>query len=528
MEPQKQLRGGPVSGRYARDEDLETPMTDPFNILPDCSRHSRQSPSPAVSPPMGPAELAKRRRMSGSAAASSNAPNNGSNTSRGEGRRRSPSDAVEASVASASSQGTAAYVAGSGKKVGGGSGGAAAKAGDKKLRDDSNAASAAPAVKAKQPNQYTYRKERLANGGSAGGLANGGNGIASAGRTVSPTPSPSKSGRRGAAALREGSTMGSRTSTPAPGDVRVSGHSRNSNLPGGAWGLPEHLSHLVNLLPTSQPEPLTLHLPSTKGLSNPRSGAAKDHHAENSSSSRPSPHPFTIVDVSEPPTKVRWPPKRMTMGEMRKRVRNISEYVTNKQLEAVERGKRMKDLGIEIVGPASDSQAQLGAEVETGGGAGFSDAMEGVEGADGALERPSDSDSKAPAIADKERIPLSMKLMDELTRELIAFQQKYGVPPGSMAVLGAGFSSFASGAGGAVMTAASTTGPEANTEVAGGQGSDGAAAASASASAATLSGKANGATAPTGEQQQDAPALALSPDMAAAVVATAGEEGVTA
>jgi hypothetical protein len=216
----------------------------------------------------------------------------------------------------------------------------------------------------------------------------------------------------------------------------------------------------------------------------------------------------------------------MTMGEMRKRVRNISEYVTNKQLEAVERGKRMKDLGIEILGPASDLQATGGAEGETGGAAGadLSDAMEGVEATNGALERSSGPDSKAPASADKERIPLSMKLMDELTRELIAFQQKFGVPPGSMAVLGAGLSSFASGAGGAVMTAASTAGPEATAaEMTGGTASDGAAAA-----AAPTQAKTNGAARSAGGQQQDTAALALSPDMAAAVVATANEESIAA
>ena len=36
----------------------------------------------------------------------------------------------------------------------------------------------------------------------------------------------------------------------------------------------------------------------------------------------------------------------MTMSEMRKRVRNIGEYMTRSQIEAVEREKRMKLLSI--------------------------------------------------------------------------------------------------------------------------------------------------------------------------------------
>ena len=53
------------------------------------------------------------------------------------------------------------------------------------------------------------------------------------------------------------------------------------------------------------------------------------------------PEPFQYVTAVDPAIRIRFPQKRMTMGEMRKRVRTTGEYVTRIQLEAVEREKRV-------------------------------------------------------------------------------------------------------------------------------------------------------------------------------------------
>lgn len=320
--------------------------------------------------------------------------------------------------------------------------------------DQSSTAPPLPVGRPKQPNQYTYRKERAALAASAAG--GGGSSNATA-RPNSPTPSPNKSGRRGGNALRESSVLGSsRAATPSL--VNNAG-SRGS---AGVWGIPDHLSHLSHLLPGSHPEPLLLQMPTTKGVtsggvSKSHAGSSSNHHA-----SRPSPHAFTILDLSEPPTKVRFPGKRMTMGEMRKRVRNISEYVTRTQLEAVERGRRLNALGISIdnkeftlTGSADgdeSSAAQAPAQPESAdkpftterSGPDIPQSSSTSESAiqDGNVTLGTDS-SVDPAATDMDAIglsglpksslsaptpavSLSMRLLDNLSRDIIAFQQRFG------------------------------------------------------------------------------------------------------
>lgn len=218
--------------------------------------------------------------------------------------------------------------------------------------------------KPKHPNQYTYRnKDRLgAISGQDSSFSGSNSNDPSSNLTGFPTPSPSKGGRgRNAAST-------SRTGTPIPSEaarLAVPSH------PGSAWGMPEHLSHLSNLLSSPNPENLTLNFPSTKGLprtlvaSAAASAAAKEREREKLGKEeitlengekvwrrryrdKASPQPFQTISVVENNTKIRFPPKRMTLGEMRKRVRNIGEYVTRTQVEAVERGRRRSRLGIDM------------------------------------------------------------------------------------------------------------------------------------------------------------------------------------
>ncbi|TIA92342.1 hypothetical protein E3P99_00672 [Wallemia hederae] len=106
------------------------------------------------------------------------------------------------------------------------------------------------------------------------------------------------------------------------------------------WNLPDHLQHLSHMLPSEQPEMLALKVPR---------GTAMEV-------------------VEEKPTRVKFPSKRMTIAEMKRRVRSVLEYVGRVQIEAAER-------------PAPEMQ-----------------------------------DGKAPE---------SIQMLDNMTRELIRFNEKF-------------------------------------------------------------------------------------------------------
>lgn len=123
--------------------------------------------------------------------------------------------------------------------------------------------------------------------------------------TYRKEPPPRRDARRG----RE---TGSRAGTPQP----------DAPPKGGTSALPEHLQHLAYLLPPFIGEEETPPVPDA-----PRAGL---------------PEPLALTTPIDAATKIRYPQKRMTLGEMRKRVRTISEYVTRVQIEAVERAKRVQ------------------------------------------------------------------------------------------------------------------------------------------------------------------------------------------
>ncbi|WFD08309.1 Histone deacetylase complex subunit [Malassezia vespertilionis] len=157
--------------------------------------------------------------------------------------------------------------------------------------------------------------------------------------------------------VRASRDVGSRQGTPTPGD-------------GGAKSapstLPEHLAHLAYLVP-------------------PLPGEEKEGKSEAKVPGLP--EPFALVAVMDTATKIRYPQKRMTLSEMRKRIRTIGDYVARVQIEAVEREKRVQFLA-RIMGGESDERAV------------------------------------APA---PNAVPLSMQLAEQLTRDLTAFQRRFGV-----------------------------------------------------------------------------------------------------
>jgi len=189
---------------------------------------------------------------------------------------------------------------------------------------------------------------------------------------------------------------------------------------------------------------------------------------------------------------VRWPPKRTTIGEMRRRVRGMMEYVARAQLEAGERERRVEMLNTALVNNQQALPSALSVEKEKGTVLAVMDGLSTgddavVEGISGLKEKIGDTtmvdiapvlrDTRAgdlthlgmpislssvpiPAITmlsekdagaaptaseaeggftvtptitklshiatPKSSGPTTMQLLDQLTRDLIEFQERFG------------------------------------------------------------------------------------------------------
>lgn len=116
--------------------------------------------------------------------------------------------------------------------------------------------------------------------------------------------------------------------------------------------------------------------------------------------------------------RVRWPGKRMSVGDMNKRVRALVEWVGREQASASERYRRREAL-----------QAALGDATSLGvlsiGDAGEM-AMDGVPPSQRALPPPSVVEDKniEGGVVNAEKS--TMKMMEELMEELIGFQERFG------------------------------------------------------------------------------------------------------
>ncbi|GAA6006521.1 uncharacterized protein JCM10292_003801 [Rhodotorula paludigena] len=284
---------------------------------------------------------------------------------------------------------------------------------------------AAPAhhggARAKHPNQYTYRPK---NGQPAPPRA-----------PKSPVKRSSGAHATAAAAAEQNGANGNGKTHTAPG-----GSSAFAGSTFG-WGMPEHLKHLAFLLPSQSPAPLTL----------------------------PSFLDPTAEPVTEPATKVRFPGKRVTMPEMRKRARNVLEFVTKVQLEMSERERRwelLRDVNERIrearerdhgaggsSGTASAAASGSGSGAGGSGGSRASSTVPHPRGVGGTTPVPQDppaaSTSQLPALgldaaalpplpgssaAPQRRHELELSsavsaesaaLMDALTKDVIHFQQRF-------------------------------------------------------------------------------------------------------
>ncbi|GEM07992.1 transcriptional regulator Cti6 [Rhodotorula toruloides] len=235
----------------------------------------------------------------------------------------------------------------------------------------------------KHPNQYTYR-------GRGGHGAHGGRG----------GKSPIK---RGGASHASFSSQGTGEASGSSG--KNGGGAATSNGAFG-WGLPEHLRHLAPLLPSQSPQ--LIEVPS---VADP-----------------------TAPPTLEPPTKVRFPGKRVTMPEMRKRARTVLEFLTKVQVEMSERGRRW-----EVLRDANE-RIKEAREKERPEEAGSSSGRASTSGsAEGSGSRSSSATAvdftlaALPPLPGASSAPLlrsaasstSLAMMDRLAKEVIRFQERF-------------------------------------------------------------------------------------------------------
>ena len=170
-----------------------------------------------------------------------------------------------------------------------------------------------------------------------------------------------------------------------------------------SWNLPDYLSHLEQMLPTDTPQPLEV----SAGVS----GTSAPHSRADGSER-----------TMERGVKVKWPSKRMSVGDMNKRVRALVEWVGREQAGALDRGRRR-----EALEKALREQP--------------TNVLDGVDPNDMAMmvdEATTDDQQKnlketglsfaAQAISElaSEMSASTMKMMEELMEELIGFQERFG------------------------------------------------------------------------------------------------------
>ena len=254
-------------------------------------------------------------------------------------------------------------------------------------------------AKAKHPNQYTYRPKLILPIKE----------IEAPQRTHRSTPQPAlpppaqhDHGTRRAGAIANGFIP------PPPNSISV------HNL---HWHLPDHLSAFSDLLPSVKPTALESRAPrqmtylSKNYFFNQHYGPFTDERDEEGNLLLPD-DPATREPVNglmtqlEPPARVRYPIKRTTTSEMKKRVRNMLEYVTRVQIEESKRKERAAQIGI----PDPSTLAPATRPDEDG------DALMDAEGEAAGEQHQSMTVGDGPSAAE---------MLADLTRDLIAFQETF-------------------------------------------------------------------------------------------------------
>lgn len=198
-----------------------------------------------------------------------------------------------------------------------------------------------------------------------------------------------------------------------------------------SWNLPDYLAHLEEMLPTDTPRPLEVR--SGPGVGGP-GGITGMGRGE------------SMECTMERGVKVKWPSKRMSVGDMNKRVRALVEWVGREQASALDRDRRREALE-KSLREENQSVPEQQEPLRNGRGDEYKDpAQERAMVLDdqGITESPVQGRTLTDAMdQDQEMHPPSsmamlgrdegifktsatMKLMEELMEELIGFQERFG------------------------------------------------------------------------------------------------------
>lgn len=169
-----------------------------------------------------------------------------------------------------------------------------------------------------------------------------------------------------------------------------------------SWNLPDYLAHLEHMLPTDAPRPLPVRA-SGIGVGG-------------------------MECMMERGVRVKWPSKRMSVGDMNKRVRALVEWVGREQAGALDRGRRRESL--ERALRASGKFTALLTRADTGGvdGSARGSPMSLDHNRPGPLTSTfGDPQSTASAVLPPRTDSQStMRMMEALMEELIVFQERFG------------------------------------------------------------------------------------------------------
>ncbi|CAA7261618.1 unnamed protein product [Cyclocybe aegerita] len=165
-----------------------------------------------------------------------------------------------------------------------------------------------------------------------------------------------------------------------------------------SWGLPDHLAHLEQILPTEVPQPLEVRAGGSNSGNNGRGESAER--------------------TMERGVKVRWPTKRLSVGDMNKRVRALVEWVGREQANALDRGRRREALEKALREQAAEAEAADPADHD----------VQMISGDLNEQQRPPKPTFVNCAMSERalEISERTMKTMEELMEELIGFQERFG------------------------------------------------------------------------------------------------------
>ena len=176
-----------------------------------------------------------------------------------------------------------------------------------------------------------------------------------------------------------------------------------------SWGLPDYLAHLEEMLPTDTPQPLEVR--TGPGVAGAGAGGRE-----------------SVERTMERGVKVKWPSKRMSVGDMNKRVRALVEWVGREQASALDRARRKDALEkAKEESPLSESiSATRGRSVTSN--ADVSLTANGEDNLPQSACKLNDGTSAVNHLrgVDASKSSETMKMMEELMEELISFQERFG------------------------------------------------------------------------------------------------------